>query len=514
MARQPNILLIMADQMSATAMPFSGGPAVAPNIERLADEGVAFEAAYCNSPLCAPSRFSMLSGQLPSRIGGYDNAAEFPATVPTLAHYLRAGGYRTCLSGKMHFVGPDQLHGYEERVTTDIYPADFGWTPNWDEPETRYQWFHNMLSVVEAGVYERSIQLDFDDDVGYQAVRKIYDFARDTDDRPFFLTASFTQPHDPYFAPRQYWDRYDHDAVAPPTVGMIPPDERDPHSRRLYYLYGMDQYDLTAAHVRNARHAYLAMISYIDDRVGELLRALEVTGLRQDTIVILTADHGDMLGERGMWYKMSFFEPSIRVPLIIQAPGRFAARRVSQGVSLLDLLPTLVDFAADGQRASEPAVSLDGTSLAPLLHGDDEVDSTVVGEYLAEATPDPIFMVRRWPYKYVAGASDPPQLFDLSADPEELTNLADQPDHAETVSAFAAEVADRWDQASIHDQVLASQRARRLTYESLRKGQPTHWDYEPRWDVSRQYTRNHESMDDSDRRARIPRREPPLPDHS
>ena len=129
--KQPNLLLLMADQMAAPALPFHGGKTVrAATMSRLAETGVVFDAAYCNSPICAPSRFSMLSGQYPTAIGAYDNAAEFPASIPTLMHYLGAAGYRTILSGKMHFIGPDQLHGFHERLTTDIYPADFSWTPN------------------------------------------------------------------------------------------------------------------------------------------------------------------------------------------------------------------------------------------------------------------------------------------------------------------------------------------------------------------------------------------------
>ena len=157
--KQPNILFVMADQMAASALPVYGHLLVqAPNIERVAAEGVVFEDAYCNSPLCAPSRFSMMSGRLPSRIGAYDNAAGFPSDIPTIAHYLRAAGYATALSGKMHFVGPDQLHGFEERLTTDIYPADFGWTPDWENPDQRIDcWYHNMASVKQAGIAEATI---------------------------------------------------------------------------------------------------------------------------------------------------------------------------------------------------------------------------------------------------------------------------------------------------------------------------------------------------------------------
>ena len=132
--KQPNILFIQTDQLLAQALRIYGDPVcLTPNLDKLARDGAVFETAYCNFPLCGPSRYSMASGQLASRIGAYDNAAEFSSFIPTYAHFLRDAGYQTCLSGKMHFVGPDQLHGFEERLTPDIYPADFTWTPNWED---------------------------------------------------------------------------------------------------------------------------------------------------------------------------------------------------------------------------------------------------------------------------------------------------------------------------------------------------------------------------------------------
>jgi choline-sulfatase len=152
MPKRPNILFVMCDQMAPGFLPIHGHPLVkAPHIESLAERGVVFESAYCASPLCAPSRFSMMAGRRPSGIDAWDNAADFAADIPTFAHYLRDAGYRTALSGKMHFCGPDQLHGFEERLTTDIYPADYGWTPDWERPEERPSWYHNMLSVIQAG---------------------------------------------------------------------------------------------------------------------------------------------------------------------------------------------------------------------------------------------------------------------------------------------------------------------------------------------------------------------------
>jgi choline-sulfatase len=510
--KRPNILFVMFDQLAPQSLPCYGHRLVqAPNLQALADGGVVFDSAYCNSPLCAPSRFSMMAGRLPSRIGAWDNAAEFASSVPTFAHYLRRLGYRTALAGKMHFVGADQLHGFEDRVTTDIYPGDFGWTPTWDEPERIHWWFHNMLSVVEAGPCDRSLEWDYDEEVGYQAVRWLYDHARGTDRRPFMLTVSFIQPHDPYLAPRDAWTRYDHAAIDMPVVPHIRPADRDPLSHRMHELYDRDEYRITDEHVRNARRAYYAMITYVDRKFGELLAALRATGLADDTVVLATADHGDMLGERGLWYKMNFFERSTRVPLILHAPGLFAARRVLQNVSLLDLLPTFVDLAGEG-APFEPASPVDGTSLAGLAAGASAGWSDCVfGEYMAEGTCQPLFMIRRGRYKYIVCDGDPPQLYDLESDPQELKNLAADPAHAGVAGDFATEAAAMWNAAAIREQVILSQRQRRFVQETLLKGRIHSWDYQPRTDASRQYNRNYGGeLYDTDRRARIPEHpEPP-----
>ena len=208
---RPNVLVVMYDQVAPAALGCYGNPVThAPTIDRLAREGVVFDAAYSNSPLCTPARYCMMTGQLPSATGGYDNAAYLPSTIPTFAHFARVSGYRTVLDGKMHFVGPDQLHGFEERRTTDIYPADFGWTPNWLQPDERVDWwFHNMDSVTTSGVAEVTNQLLYDDEVGHQGVRALHDLARDDDERPWLLVVSFTHPHDPYVTRQRYWDLYD-----------------------------------------------------------------------------------------------------------------------------------------------------------------------------------------------------------------------------------------------------------------------------------------------------------------
>jgi choline-sulfatase len=511
--KQPNFLFIMADQMAAQALPIYGHPLVqTPHLSRLAENGIVLDNAYCNSPLCAPSRFSMLTGQLPSRIGAYDNAAYFPAEVPTIAHYLRNLGYHTCLCGKMHLVGPDQLHGFEERLTTDIYPTDFGWTPDWENFKNRSSWYHNMLNVVQAGICQTSNQIEFDEDVAHQSVRKIYDLARNKNQQPFLLLASFTHPHDPFTITSEYWNRYDHDEIDPPTVPLIPYDQLDPHSRRLHHVCALGQYAQTQERIRNARHAYFSMVSYIDDKVGQLLSALEATGQKDNTIVIFLSDHGEMLGERGLWYKMTFFEWSARVPMIFHFPKKFNPGRVAQPVSLVDILPTLVEIANDG-NAGDYADAIDGVSLRTCLEGNQiEERGAVYGETLCEGAIAPVVMIRRDHYKYIYSKPDPPQLFDLEEDPDELKNIADQPGYQKICRSFEDEVAAKWDLEYIHQQVLASQRRRKLVYSALRQGKYTPWDFQPYQDAAQKYMRNHLDLNVLERTARFPSPEIPDPD--
>ncbi|MCP1641219.1 choline-sulfatase [Pseudomonas citronellolis] len=499
---RPNILFIMADQMAAPLLPLhdAASPIRMPNLMRLAEQAVVFDSAYCNSPLCAPSRFTLVSGQLPTKIGAWDNAADFAADVPTYAHHLRRLGYRTALSGKMHFCGPDQLHGYEERLTSDIYPADYGWAVNWDEPEVRPSWYHNMSSVLQAGPCVRTNQLDFDDEVVFKARQYLYDHVREHAEQPFCLTVSMTHPHDPYTIPREYWDLYRDEDIPLPSVELAQ-HEQDPHSQRLLKVIDLWGKPLPPEKIRDARRAYFGACSYVDAQIGALLRTLEECDQAENTLVVFSGDHGDMLGERGLWYKMHWFEMAARVPMLIHAPGRFAARHVAESVSTLDLLPTLVELAG-GELPAD--LELDGRSLLPHLQGQGGHDE-VIGEYTAEGTLSPLMMIRRGDYKFVYSEQDPCLLYDLKNDPRELENLAGSAAHRELFDAFLAEARQRWDIPAITARVLASQRRRRFVADALQRGRLTSWDHQPFVDASQQYMRNHIDLDDLERRARYPR---------
>ncbi len=457
----PNILVIQLDQMTPGALPAYDHPLVqAPHMTRLADEGVVFEHAYTNFPLCVPSRMSMLAGRLTSAIGQWDNAIELPASVPTLAHYLRVAGYRTVLCGKMHFIGPDQVHGFDERITTDIYPANFAWTPDWVVGERYRPTGINPRAVVEAGVCKRSLQIDYDDEVEYAGIQKLYDLARFNRDKPFLLWVSFTHPHSPFVTQQRYWDLYDHDAIDMPKVGPIAVEDQDAMSRMLHYGHGQDLLAITDDHVRNARHAYYGMTSYLDDKVGRLLGVLEEMDLAEDTVVVLTSDHGEMLGERGAWFKQYFYEPSTTVPLIFRCPKRFKPGRRAQLTSLLDLLPTFMDLATDGGDW-EAISDLDGHSLAGLLVDDGAAwDNRVISEYTGEGVSTPCRMLRRDDLKYIYTHGHPPLLYDLAADPLEQTNVAGRADLAAAEAALAREILDGWDPAWVEAQCRQSQKER------------------------------------------------------
>ena len=497
--KRPNIVILMVDQLGASALPAYGHPLVkSPNIDTLAARGAVFDNFYSSFPLCAPARLALMTGRLCSNIQAWDNAAQIPADIPTFAHYLRVLGYRTCLSGKMHFIGPDQLHGFEERVTTDICPSDFNWTADWDDPWRTMDWFHDMKNVSNAGIAERSLQQDYDEEVAHNAVRTIFDWARDPDKRPFLLVASFTHPHDPYVTPRRFWDMYKHDAIDMPRVPFIPPDRRDPHSRRLWEQYDRGEFGVGDAHVRNARHAYYGSISYVDERIGEVLESLTRARLLEDTVVIFCADHGDMLGERGLWYKMSFYDWSSRVPLMIAGPGVPKGIRIKANCSLVDILPTLVDFAVDGEWEGYPEPP-DGESLLPLFV-DDSDTRVAVSELMSEGVAAPYVMLRKGRYKLTYVEHDPPQLFDMEADRDEVNDLAGSPAHAEMLRDMLAEVARRWDMPRLKREIVSSQRRRRLVYKALTTGKFTPWDFQPYQDASQQYYRGTKSYHQAEAR--------------
>ena len=319
------------------------------------------------------------------------------------------------------------------------------------------------------------------------AKQELFDIARSDDERPFFVHASFTHPHNPFVTTQDFWDLYDHESIAMPRVDFIPYEERDPWSQRYYMTIRQDEFDITTEQLRKARHAYFAMTSYFDWLVGGLVETLEKIGQLDNTYVFVISDHGDMLGERGMWYKFNPYEASVRVPMIAMGPGLKQGHCETALTTLVDLLPTFADIA-NGGSYSDYVAPIDGRSLFDLPEAGSE-DDLVFFEYCGEGVHDPALMCRHRNMKYVRCGADPEMLFDLVADPDEQRNLAGEPAYADTITTMRESVAVRWDEAALGQRVLASQKARLFVQEAMKNGEFPSWDYSPPFDAGRAYVR-------------------------
>jgi len=506
--KRPNILLVIADQLSALATEPYGNPDVlTPHLARLAERGVVFDHAYCNAPICGPARMAMVTGQLSGRLPVYDNSDELPAQVPTFMHHFRRAGYRTILSGKMHFVGPDQLHGFEERLTPDIYPADYTMLKSWEaqgesprivgipgdpESEERYNTFDMARCLKHAGPVPWSEHLDYDEEVHYHTLAQLRAFGHQRgtpEERPWLLCASYIHPHDPPVITPEYWDRYEGRPITPPAS---PPPGHRPHVADQWVdgYHGIPALGLTPEEVLRARRGYYAMTSYFDDKVGELLGELRRFGMERETIVIVLSDHGDMVGERGMWFKRTFYEWCVRVPLIVALPdGSLAGRRVAENVSLVDLYPSLLDLAGIPFPPDLPH-ELDGRSFVPLMREETAGwPNAAIVENNNEGTLKPTRTLVRDRYKYVYVHDRPPLLYDLERDPLEWRNVVDDPEYAEIAASLRDQLLAGWDGAETERKILESQRRRIFLKSALERGRFTPWDYQPFQDASRRYVR-------------------------
>jgi choline-sulfatase len=469
-----NILMVMVDQLVPFLTGAYGHPVVqTPALDRLAAEGVRFDAAYTPYPLCSPARAALLTGRHASDLGCYDNAALLPADEPTVAHHLTNAGYECVLSGKMHFVGPDQLHGFRRRLTTDVFPAGMDWVPTQDE-EGRFARGGHARSYVppRVGVATWTTFLSFDEETHFRALEFLRERGRTGADEPFFLVASYHHPHDPFVVTQELWDLYD-------GAEFELPERRDPSytamDRWANEAHETDAVDLEdPAALTALRRAYFGLVTYVDRKLGELLTALEQTGQAADTVVVFTSDHGDMLGERRMVQKRCFYEWSVRVPLLVRFPdGSRAGTTVARPVSLLDLAPTLLELAG-----VEPPLPLDGQSLF------DERERVVLSEYHVEKVRAPCFMARKGRHKLIHVHGHDERLFDVEADPGEWTSL----DLPEVADELRAAILARFDPERIAADGAASVARRELVARAMQRN-GTRWEYAPFFDATKQYVR-------------------------
>ena len=455
-AERPNILLIMSDQHNRRIAGCYGDEVVStPSLDQLASRGVTFDHAYCPFPLCAPTRAAFMAGRQPSELRMYDNAGVLASDVPTFAHSLGAAGYDAVLCGRMHFNGADQRHGFRQRIFPEVSGHAVG-TLTWTMGFRR-------VSLEKSGP-GRNHYLLYDEECVTEAVRWLEGRGRAADADPFCLVVGLVGPHCPFVCPEELFDKY-LDAVEAPDYPQEHFERQHPYVRRFRERSGIA--DATPHEIRRTRAAYYGMIEFDDRLVGRLLETLEATGLDRDTLVIYTSDHGDMAGEHGLWWKMSFYEGSAGVPLIVSLPGvvREGVREATPA-SLIDLAPTL----ADAVGAPEiPGVT--GASLWPYLTGDrSDPERSVFSEVFTNPSiwtktgpsGGPARMLRkgRWKCSYYHG--ERPELYDLAEDPDELNDLSGEPRCREQLEAMLTELVTDWDPGALQADMNVQVRAREL----------------------------------------------------
>lgn len=455
--KRPNVLLIMADDLN-NMLGCYGDPLVkTPHIDRLASRGVMFQRAYCSFPLCGPSRNSMLTGLYPNSTGILANAQIFRQTIPkqqSMPQAFRNAGYFAARIGKMyHYNVPNSIgtNGHddpgswemelnpagvdrlqEEKDIFSLTPGQFGGTLSW-HPSPKDDPYHTdgLMAEDAEWVLERCAKRH---------------------DRPFFLAVGFFRPHTPYVSPKKWFDLYPADKM--PVIPGINEDQVDIPAPGLG-SYKKEQDKLTDDLRRQARQAYLASISFMDAQVGKVIDALDRLGLADNTIVVFTSDHGYHMGEHGLWQKMSLFEESSRVPLLIVAPGVTAKQAVVKApISHVDLFPTLAELC----KVEAPA-NLQGQSLVPMLRdtnaegrgwaltqvmrGGGPNRASVSTNVGAEGKRFFGYSLRtsRWRYTEWDVGNKGRELYDHDADPMELTNLAEKAEFKKIVDELSAQLA-------------------------------------------------------------------------
>jgi iduronate 2-sulfatase len=443
-AQQParrNVLLIVADDLNARLGCY-GDPVVrSPNIDKLASKGVRFDRAYCQFPLCNPSRASFLTGLRPNTTRVYENATNFRKNVPdavTLPQVFRKAGYFVARVGKLYHYGvPNQIgtSGMDDEASWETVVNPRGRDRD-DEPKIfslRPNNFGATLSWLAAEGEDR----EQTDGIGAAEAIKLLEQHKD---KPFFLAVGFYRPHTPYVSPKKYFELY-----PPGKIELPPPDDRTGAPKPAYASSHVEQDRMTDAQRRAAIGAYFASITFMDAQVGRVVDALDRLGLRHNTVVIFISDHGYHLGEHGLWQKMSVFDESARVPMILDVPGANGNGKTStRTVELVDLYPTVVE--ACGLTPSGPHKP-EGKSVIPLLNDPAAAWDAPAFTEVMRGNPDPkneaqrrnpVFMGRSvrtetWRYTEWEDGKRGRQLYDHRSDPQEMKNLADDSAQAEVV---------------------------------------------------------------------------------
>ena len=434
-----NLLVILSDEHSPKALGCAGHPFVqTPNLDALAARGTRFTAASTPSPICVPARAALATGRELHAMGRYhDNADPYDGAVRSWHHALRDAGHEVTSIGKLHFRGvPGDDHGFtEERLAMHVVEGKGDLLALIrDETAPPRKGAKKMRESAGPGEsdytrYDRAIAAD--------AVDWLRARAGTRPGRPWCLFVSLVTPHFPLTAPEEHFRKYPPEVVGMPK--LYAPDARPRHPFTDDYAATIpyDSHVRDAADVQRMMAGYHGLVSFMDEQVGAVLRALEDCGLRASTRVLYTSDHGDSVGARGLWGKSVMYEESVGIPMILAGEGVAVGATCTTPVSLTDVFATVLE--AVGCAEPPPAGS---ESLFALARGASPA-RTVLSEYHASGSREAAFMLREGSHKYIRYVTYPPQFFDLAADPEELTDLARDPSSALLIARMESLLRER-----------------------------------------------------------------------
>lgn len=462
----------MSDQHNPHIAGFEGNSIVrTQNLDRLASESVRFTSAYCQCPLCTPSRISLWTGMLPWRAAAWGNNMPIFPELLTLPEHFGRHGYSTCGIGKMHVGGERPMNGFQQRPYGDLIPNCFcSHQPDPIHSAKDQNWTNHQIGrFVYAGETEVPEDLIQDRVVSTQALSWIRQHAQDRPEKPWMVCASYQRPHHPLTAPAHYFRHYKDVGLFLSPVPEGYPDNIHPHDRFIVEDFNLAR--LPKEEIRKGLTGYYASVDFMDDCIGNLLNGLRAQGLLENTIVLYLSDHGDLASEHGLWWKRSPREGSARVPLLIRMPDGSSPKQIDSPVELLDIFPTLCDLC----HIPKPG-ALDGETLIPFLDGSGERrrKDYARSEYLLRA--ESCFRMIRTPrFKYVEFLIEgwQPMLFDMLEDPNEMRNVASQPEH----QGLVAELHERlWSDGQSWRSLLEK---RQHDLGRARKEDFTHYDCSP-----------------------------------
>ncbi len=435
--RQPNILFFLSDQHSYKYL----NENMTPNLCALSREGTSFDNAYCQNPLCVPSRACLLTGRYSKNLGIYENRHIMQSGIETLPRALSRAGYKTCLVGKTHING-EQFAGYNERPYGDFLGQ--GHQPEY--PRTGLEADESGLGDIleNAGATSIPLPMTQTEICVAESVKWLQRHKAVCPEKPFFLSVNFDKPHFPYRCPQSFFEKYEGRAALPEYPADYANTGAVEFVRKAFEINGAwEHYGKDPDIHKRALAAYAGCVEWVDDAVGRILDALDFLGLSDDTVVIYSTDHGEMAGEKGAWQKTVFFEPSARVPLIFRWPKAIAADTVKHGLAgLVDLFPTLCSLTGTPQPDT-----YDGTDLSGCILGSaDSPRGAVFSESTVLKVPEHAgCMLRDNRYKYNYYLSGKHELYDLEADPNELNNLIHDARYASVAAAMRRKTEAFWE---------------------------------------------------------------------